>query len=214
VSFKIPHQNFLFLIKFLILAKNETLGDKKILLLEGAPTFKPQSRATYSNRVSAINKQSIRLLKSIDAWEYIESTRIKSIMQMQVWDGITDETISFNHPSFSESVACIVENDLMLEGMYKQIESLPNVHIKNESRLESCLLPRDSGANQNEIVLKTGEKFTCDLLVSYFLNAKMASIISSIFLPNMSTFSSTSLSWFLTFSITISFDCFLIPVPP
>ncbi|KAG5670920.1 hypothetical protein PVAND_001149 [Polypedilum vanderplanki] len=148
------------------LAKNETLSDKKILLLEGAPKFKAQTREAYSNRVSAINKQSIRLLKTIDAWDFIESIRVKPIMQMLVWDGITDEVISFNHPNFNENVACIVENDLMLEGMYMQIEKLLNVHIKNESRLESCLLPKDSKIDQTVITLNSGEKFTCDLLVS------------------------------------------------
>jgi ubiquinone biosynthesis monooxygenase Coq6 len=162
------NENFIKLSNFLILAKNETLCDKKILLLEGAPKFEPQSREKYSNRVSAINKQSIKLLKSINAWDLVESVRTKPIMQMQVWDAISGEHINFNHQNFSESVACIVENDLMLEGMYKELENLLNIQIMNESRLENCRLPKD-GADKSEVVLKSGEKFTCDLLVSKFL---------------------------------------------
>lgn len=53
-------------------------------MLEGAPKYKPESRERYSNRVSAINKQSIQLLKSIDAWDFIQSVRCKPVMQMQV----------------------------------------------------------------------------------------------------------------------------------
>jgi ubiquinone biosynthesis monooxygenase Coq6 len=53
-------------------------------MLEGAPKYKPESRDRYSNRVSAINKQSINLLKSINAWDFIESVRNKPIMEMQV----------------------------------------------------------------------------------------------------------------------------------
>lgn len=67
-----------------ISAKNETLCNKKILMLEGAPEYKPQSRSKYSNRVSAINKQSIKLLKSINAWDFIETVRYKPILEMQV----------------------------------------------------------------------------------------------------------------------------------
>lgn len=70
--------------KFQFLAKNETLADKKILLLESAPSFKEPSKDKYSNRVSAINKQSVGLLKKLDAWNHIESIRCKPVMQMQV----------------------------------------------------------------------------------------------------------------------------------
>jgi ubiquinone biosynthesis monooxygenase Coq6 len=152
----------------LFLAKNETLADKKVLLLEGAPAFKEPSKDKYSNRVSAINKQSIGLLKKLDAWSHIESIRCKHIMQMQVWDAISNETIHFNHPNFNDKVACIVENDLILEALYRQLSNLLNVQVKNQSRLETCKLPKD-GAQKSEVTLKSGEQFTCDLLVSFSL---------------------------------------------
>lgn len=73
-------------IKFL--AKNETLAEKKVLLLESAPCFKEPSKDKYSNRVSAINKQSVGLLQKLGAWDHIESIRCKPIMQMQVMSSI------------------------------------------------------------------------------------------------------------------------------
>lgn len=167
-------------------AKNETLADKKVLLLESAPTFKEPSKDKYSNRVSAINKQSIGLLKKLDAWSHIESVRCKHVMQMQVesffqfisceflqsetlnfqvWDGVSGESINFNHPNFSDKVACIVENDLILEALYRQLGDLRNIQVKNESRLDSCKLPKD-GVKTSEVTLKSGEQFSCDLLVS------------------------------------------------
>lgn len=75
--------------------------------------------------------------------------------------------INFNHPNYSDSVACVVENDLMLESMYRQLNHLPNVQVRNDSRLQSCRLPKD-GAPKSEVSLKSGEVFTCDLLVSKF----------------------------------------------
>lgn len=69
---------------FNLKAKNETLSDKKVLLLESAPTFKDPSKEKYSNRVSAINKQSVKLLDQVGAWEHIKSIRYKPVMQMQV----------------------------------------------------------------------------------------------------------------------------------
>lgn len=85
-----------------------------------------------------------------------------------MWDAISGESIDFNHLNFKESVACIVENDLMLESMYCQLKDLLNVRIMNESKIQECLLPKD-GVDKNEVTLKSGEKFTCDLLVSSFV---------------------------------------------
>lgn len=62
-------------------------------------------------------------------------------------------------------MACIVENDLILEALYKQLGDLLNVQVKNESRLESCKFPKD-GVKKSEVTLKSGEQFSCDLLVS------------------------------------------------
>lgn len=92
----------------------------------------------------------------------------------KVWDAISNETIHFNHENFSDKVACIVENDLILESLYKQLESLLNVQVRNESRLESCKLLKD-GAKKSEVTLKSGEQFSCDLLVSYLFIYKIVS---------------------------------------
>ncbi|CAO1429231.1 unnamed protein product [Diamesa tonsa] len=146
------------------LAKNETLADKKVLLLESAPTFKDPSKEKYSNRVSAINRQSVKLLDQVGAWDHIKSIRYKPVMQMQVWDGVSNERIDFQHTSLADSVACIVENDLILEALYRQLQTLNNIEIKNESRLESCILPKD-GAQTSEVTLKSGENYSCDLLI-------------------------------------------------
>lgn len=67
-----------------IAAKNDRLADKKVLVLEGAPKFESFSKDKYSNRVTAINRQSVELLKKLDAWSHIESVRCKPILQMQV----------------------------------------------------------------------------------------------------------------------------------
>lgn len=67
-----------------ILAKNQKLADKKVLLLDGAPKFKEYNKEKYSNRVFSINKGTVDLMKSIDAWETIKSIRFQPVKQMQV----------------------------------------------------------------------------------------------------------------------------------
>jgi ubiquinone biosynthesis monooxygenase Coq6 len=148
------------------------------LLLEGAPPYQPLSREKYNNRVSAINRQSVNLLRNLGAWEHIESVRCKQIMQMQIWDAISGEAIEFSHTNFADSVAYIVENDLILEGLYKQLSDLTNVRVQNRSSVESCNLIKD-GLEKNSVKLKTGEEMSCDLLVSVKVYIFIFVILSS-----------------------------------
>ncbi|XP_055849080.1 ubiquinone biosynthesis monooxygenase COQ6, mitochondrial [Episyrphus balteatus] len=146
------------------IAKNKVLSEKKVLLLEGAPPFKGFAGGQYGNRVSAINNGSVELFKSIGAWDKISSTRYKPVKQMQVWDGSSDALITFNHDNFSENVACIIENDLMLDAIYTQLETAQNVTILNKSMVGDVKLRMD-GNPKNVVSLKNGDSMSCDLLI-------------------------------------------------
>lgn len=86
-------------------------------------------------------------------------------MQMQVWDACSDAHITFKHDS-GKPVAYIVENDVILDAVYKGLEGGSNVEIKNEARVEKVLLPKEIGSGERPCVtLKTGEEISCDLLI-------------------------------------------------
>lgn len=65
-------------------AKNPKLKEKKVLLLDGAPKFKGYDTNSYSNRVYAINHNTVDLMKFIGAWDTIKSIRCQPVKQMQV----------------------------------------------------------------------------------------------------------------------------------
>ncbi|ETN66912.1 hypothetical protein AND_001293 [Anopheles darlingi] len=146
------------------LGKTSRLQDKRVLLLEAAGGFKQPSTEQYSNRVSAINKNAHRLMKRIGAWEEIERTRIKPVLKMQVWDACSDALITFNYDDFSDNISWIVENDVLLASVYRQLETVPNVEIRYSAKLADCKLVRD-GAERSTVQLTNGEVLTCELLV-------------------------------------------------
>lgn len=78
---------------YFCLAKNDKLKDKKILLLDGAPPFKGYDKDGYSNRVFAINQNTVNLMKEIDVWDTIKSIRYQPVKQMQV----NNVNLRFNH---------------------------------------------------------------------------------------------------------------------
>uniref|UniRef100_A0A1A9WNZ1 Ubiquinone biosynthesis monooxygenase COQ6, mitochondrial n=1 Tax=Glossina brevipalpis TaxID=37001 RepID=A0A1A9WNZ1_9MUSC len=149
------------------IAKNKTLANKRVLLLEGAPPFKGfDATKPYTNRVSAINKKTIDLFESIGVWERMTNARVKHVKQMQVWESNSDALIQFRHDQFAEDIACIAENDLILDAVYTELRnSAPNVEVRNQSKIMEVKLPLEKGQSCSDIKLHSGEKFSCELII-------------------------------------------------
>lgn len=60
------------------------LCEKRVLLLDGAPKQKAYDEKIYSNRVFAINHNTVKLMQQIGAWDTIKSIRCRPVKQMQV----------------------------------------------------------------------------------------------------------------------------------
>lgn len=146
------------------LGKNQCLADRRILLLEAAAGFKAPSVEAYSNRVSAISKGTHRLMKAIGAWPQIEATRAKSVLKMQVWDACSDALITFNYDDLSDNISWIVENDVLLASVYRQLETAKSVEIRYSAKIEECNLIRD-GADMSTVRLENGSRLKCELLI-------------------------------------------------
>ncbi|XP_037030932.1 ubiquinone biosynthesis monooxygenase COQ6, mitochondrial [Bradysia coprophila] len=146
------------------ISKNTKLSDRQVLVLDGAPKFKGFNADKYGNRVYAINKGTVSLLESIDVWDKIVNVRCQPVKQMQVWDACSDAIITLNHANFSDDMAYIVENDLVMSVLLQQLEQNSNITLKSSASISSVQLPRD-GFESSGVTLKTGERYSCDLLI-------------------------------------------------
>lgn len=68
-------------------------------------------------------------------------------------------------------MACIVENDVLVHAILKELEASSNVTIQNNSRIERVLLPKD-GYQHGSVTLSTGENYSCDLMVRIDTNIR------------------------------------------
>ncbi|XP_012535074.2 ubiquinone biosynthesis monooxygenase COQ6, mitochondrial [Monomorium pharaonis] len=146
------------------LANNRRLAGKRILLLENSTKHEYTPPEQYSNRVVALNQQTRTLLSSIGAWKHIEAVRCSPVRKMQVWEACSDAMITFNEDLSNKELAFIVENDLLLHAVNKQLSEKENVTVIYESKIVNVKLPKTS-IELATVELQSGEHYKAKLLV-------------------------------------------------
>lgn len=76
--------------------------------------------------------------------------------------------ITFNKDNFSGNVAYIVENDVMVHSILKELEPFENITLRNDAKIERISLERD-GSTYSNVQLANGEHFSAELLVCDFV---------------------------------------------
>lgn len=94
--------------------------------------------------------------------------------------------IVFNDDFLMKEIAYIVENDLLLHAVNKQLANKENVNVIYNSKVENIKLPKTPEENA-EIQLQNGTKYKTKLLVSEKYNTILISqavcIILSYYIP-------------------------------
>lgn len=153
------------------LGMDPNLMGKKILLLEaGNKKVMDKVPDTYSTRVSSISPGSATLLTGIGAWENITMMRCKPYKRMQVWDACSDALIAFDKENLRDEMAYIVENDIVVAALTKQLDSLSdNVQVKYRSKVVKYSWPMPHHAAHSvpwvRVTLASGETIQTKLLI-------------------------------------------------
>ncbi|XP_071963675.1 ubiquinone biosynthesis monooxygenase COQ6, mitochondrial-like [Antedon mediterranea] len=157
------------------LGHNLMFEHQKMLLLESGskPSFCNEPPGAYSNRVSALNPQTVELMKKLNVWNRIEDTRTKSVCRMQVWDACSDALITFDQGDLTISVAHIVENNITLGALTNRLDE-SNVEVQYNSRTKHIEFPTQEDASQLvKIQLDNGKFIETRLLIGADGNRSM-----------------------------------------
>lgn len=153
------------------LGMDPNLEGKKILLLEaGNKKVMDKVPESYSTRVSSISPGSATLLSGIGAWDHIVNMRCKPYQRMQVWDACSDALITFDKENLEDEMAYIVENDVIVTALTKQLETLPDhVKVQYRTRAMKYVWPMSYQAAGSipwvQVELSNGETLQTKLLI-------------------------------------------------
>uniref|UniRef100_A0A8C5EJY8 Ubiquinone biosynthesis monooxygenase COQ6, mitochondrial n=1 Tax=Gouania willdenowi TaxID=441366 RepID=A0A8C5EJY8_GOUWI len=153
------------------LGMDPNLEGKRILLLEaGHKKVMDRVPDAYSTRVSSISPGSATLLSGIGAWDHISKMRCKPYKKMQVWDACSDALIIFDKENLQDEMAYIVENDIVVAAITKQLDSLTdNVEVKYRTKVVKYTWPTPPQASDIvpwvQVTLANGETLHTKLLI-------------------------------------------------
>jgi 2-octaprenylphenol hydroxylase len=129
-----------------------------------APTYDVDGEVGL--RVSAVSLGSANILRTVGAWESIESARISPYQSMRVWDACAgvegSETLCFDAADFAvPELGFIVENALIRQALLDQAAQ-NDVNIRFETGIDRL----DVGGSRKTVVLQDGTSLTPDLLIA------------------------------------------------
>lgn len=81
-----------------------------------------------------------------------------------MWDAVSDASITFGQEENTENVSYIVENDLLIAAVNKEVKNVDKVKVQYNTRVKNYHLP-EYNEEGSQITLDNGETYTCELLV-------------------------------------------------
>ena len=126
----------------------------------------PQTTETFSNRVSAINATSEKMLEQVGALQRIPTERLSSYQKMSVWEQDSFAQIEFDNsdPSIQQlgldKLGYIIENNQIQSALWQQVSRQDNVEIILSE-------PNTVGVSENGafLTLASGEMISAKLVV-------------------------------------------------
>ncbi len=116
----------------------------------------------FDARVSALNESSRQVLGDVGVWSGIRAARCCDYREMRVWDAEGTGSIHFSAAALgAESLGTIVENSIVLAGLYERLRGQENLSIV--SPFTSAAL--ESGGGEAVLVGESGRRLQAGLLV-------------------------------------------------
>jgi 2-octaprenylphenol hydroxylase len=135
----------------------------RIAVLEQRPPTPPFNAEFVEPglRVSAINPASERLLRYLNAWQYLPQSRLTAYRAMEVWERDSFARIDFQADSFGyQHLGHIIENDQIQQALWQSAKDCADIQ-----QVASSPVDVNRGDNEAFITLADGSHLSAKLVV-------------------------------------------------
>ena len=154
-------------------------NDLKVLVVEKS-SFKVISKPSPDGREIALTHNSLKILKKIGVWDFIEDSEVSPLKEAKVFDGESDSLLSFDtNKSSIEALGYLVPNYLIRLALFKKASQIENVTIQYDI---SVVDVKTNPSNAN-IVLSNGMVIKSKLIVA--ADSRFSEIRRKMGIPSM-----------------------------
>ena len=154
-------------------------NDLKVLVVEKSP-FKVISKPSPDGREIALTHNSLKILKKIGVWDFIEDSEVSPLKEAKVFDGESDSLLSVDtNKSSIEALGYLVPNYLIRLALFKKASQIENVTIQYDI---SVVDVKTNPSNAN-IVLSNGMVIKSKLIVA--ADSRFSEIRRKMGIPSM-----------------------------
>ncbi|RYY77194.1 MAG: 2-octaprenyl-3-methyl-6-methoxy-1,4-benzoquinol hydroxylase [Gammaproteobacteria bacterium] len=143
-------------------AQQQRAQSLRIALIEASSDAQHYTGEAFDPRVVALTQASLNLLKKLDVWDEIESTRVCAYRDMHVWDGEGTAEIHFNSADVrANHLGHIVENSVIVNVLRKKIAQLSQITVIQPASVQAL-----ENGNGVAIKLNNGQTVFARLLIA------------------------------------------------
>ncbi|MGZ8269912.1 MAG: FAD-dependent oxidoreductase [Methylophilus sp.] len=97
---------------------------KKVVLIDSQVPSKAEL-SDWDQRIYALTERSVIWLKSLGAWDDVDTKRVNSIQAMQLWGPDSEQGLKLNaDEAYLSQMGCILENQNLVKACWQVLDSL------------------------------------------------------------------------------------------
>lgn len=133
----------------------------EVLLVERSPVPEFQPDSPYDLRISAISVASVQLLKQLNAWQYIENTRLCPYRRLETWE-IEGFATHFHAQELNlPELGFMLENNLIQAGLWQALKPFANAETLLGTKVQSLQKCGDF----SQIFFDNGKAYQAPLII-------------------------------------------------
>lgn len=134
----------------------------KIAMIE-KQTLATLENPEYDGRDIALTHLSLKIMKNLGIWQHIDADEVSAIERAKVLDGTSNYSLDFDSKEENfDALGYIIANNVIRRACYAQVKGQENLTLLTEITVTQSF----SDANAAHVILSTGERLDCDLLVA------------------------------------------------
>ncbi len=180
--------------------------DTQVLVVEKSDLVSI-SKPKPDGREIALTHLSLKILKQLDVWNFVNQAEVSPLKEAKVFDGDSPSLLNFKSDSSDiDALGFLVPNYQIRQALYQRVSQAPNITLKTESLVDDVEFKQ----THSNVVFASGEQVQAKLVIA--ADSRFSNIRRKVGIPSlMKDFSKVMIVTKMTHEKThdnVALECF------